>query len=239
MNIAGFDKLSAVDWPGCVSAVVFTPGCTMNCAFCHNRILLGGGGSPGFAVEDVLATLERRRGFLDGLVITGGEPTIQHGLEAFIRAVRRLGFGVKLDTNGTRPGVLKHLLAKGLLDYVAMDVKAPWGLYEDVCGAPVDLDAIRASIECLIEGGTPYEFRTTVLPYFEPQDIAEIAGIIRGAARYVLQQFRQDNEIALRDPRLAASPHPATWFAARLAELRPRFRNVSTRGVDLKAANTA
>lgn len=239
MNIAGFDKLSTVDWPGCVSAVVFTPGCTMNCAFCHNRILLGAGGSPGFAVEDVLVTLERRRGFLDGLVITGGEPTIQHGLEDFIRAVRRLGFGVKLDTNGTRPRVLEHLLAEGLLDYAAMDVKAPWGLYEDVCGGPVDLDAIRASIQRLIEGTTPYEFRTTVLPYFQPEDIAEIAGIIRGATRYVLQQFRQDNEIVLRDARLAAAPHPATWFAARLAELRRRLPDVSTRGVDLQVANTA
>ena len=239
MNIAGFDKLSTVDWPGCVSAVVFTPGCTMNCAFCHNRILLGGGGTPGFAVDEVLDTLERRRGFLDGLVITGGEPTIQPGLEHFVRAVRRLGFAVKLDTNGTRSEVLKHLLAEGLLDYVAMDIKAPWACYEDVCGGPVDLEAIRASIQCLIEGTTPYEFRTTVLPYFQPEDISEIADIIHGAQRYVLQQFRQDKEIVLQDSRLAEPPHPATWFVARLAELRLRFPDVSTRGVDLQAANTA
>ncbi|MFO7974357.1 MAG: anaerobic ribonucleoside-triphosphate reductase activating protein [Candidatus Hydrogenedentota bacterium] len=239
MNIAGFDKLSTVDWPGCVSAVVFTPGCTMNCAFCHNRILLGNPTNAGFAVEEVLATLKRRQGFLDGLVITGGEPTIQRGLEDFIRAVRELGFGVKLDTNGTRPEVVKHLIAEGLLDYVAMDVKAPWNRYEDVCGAPVNLDAVRATIRCLIEGTIPYEFRTTVLPYFQPEDIAGIAEIIHGAERYVLQQFRQDKEIVLRDSRLAEPPHSAQWFADRLAELRLRFPDVSTRGVDLQAANTA
>jgi len=239
VNIAGFQRLSTVDWPGCVSAVVFTPDCTMNCAYCHNRILLDGVRSPRIAEVGVLAMLERRRGFLDGLVLTGGEPTIQAGLESFIRTVRRLGFAIKLDTNGTRPEVLKRLIEQDLLDYVAMDVKAPYPLYEEVCGGPVELDAVKASIGCLLEGSLPYEFRTTVLPYFQPEHIAAIARAIRGAERYVLQQFRPDKEIVLRDHRLAEPPHSAEWFAARVAELRCELSDVSTRGIDLRAANTA
>jgi len=238
MDIAGFEKLSTVDWPGCVSAVVFTPGCSMNCAYCHNRTLLARADGPRIPVDSVLATLRARRGFLDGLVISGGEPTLQEGLEGFIRTVRRMGFPVKLDTNGTRPEVIKRLLDEGLLDYVAMDVKAPYGLYEDVCGGPVDLDAVHASVRCLVKGAAPFEFRTTVLPHFRPRDIADIGDAIHGAARYVLQQFRPDKEIALRDPRLAAPPHTAQWFEARVAELSARFPDVSTRGVKRRAANT-
>ncbi len=239
MNIAGFQKLSTVDWPGNMAAVVFTPGCTMNCAFCHNRMLLEVAPGPGFPVAGVLDTLEKRRGFLDGVVITGGEPTMQPRLESFIRAVRRLGFAVKLDTNGARPGVLRGLMARNLIDYVAMDVKAPWDLYEDVCGGPVDLGSVKSSIRCLIKGSTPYEFRTTVLPHFRPEDISEIGRAIAGAKRYVLQQFRPHKEIAVRDPRLASPPHTAQWFAGRVAELRTHLDDVSARGIDLRAVQTA
>ena len=236
--IAGFERLSTVDWPGCVSAVVFTPGCSLNCAYCHNRELLSCENSPRISVETVLTSLRARRGFLDGLVISGGEPTLQGGLERFIRKVRSLGFSVKLDTNGTRPEVLNHLLNEGLLDYVAMDAKAPYGLYEDVCGGPVDLDAVHESARCLVKGPTPFEFRTTVLPYFRPRDISAIGDAIHGAPRYVLQQFRPDKEIVLRDPRLAEPPHTAQWFDARVAELTPRFPDVLTRGVRQRAMST-
>jgi pyruvate formate lyase activating enzyme len=210
----------------------------LNCAYCHNRELLTRGNSPRIPVESVLATLRTRRGFLDGLVISGGEPTLQEGLESFIREVRSMGFAVKLDTNGTRPRVLKRLLSEGLLDYVAMDAKAPYGLYEDVCGGPVDLDAVHESVRCLVKSSTPFEFRTTVLPYFRPRDIADIGAAIHGAPRYVLQQFRPDKEIALRDPRLAEPPHTAQWFDARVAELNPQFPDVLTRGVRQRAVST-
>jgi pyruvate formate lyase activating enzyme len=211
----------------------------MNCAYCHNRALLNCAERPNISVEEVLAVLAARRGFLDGLVISGGEPTLQAGLEGFVRRVRRLGFAVKLDTNGTRPEMLERLTGQGLIDYVAMDVKAPYGLYEDVCGCPVDLDALHASVRALIHGVTPCEFRTTVLPYFRPQDISAIAHTIHGAQRYVLQQFRPDKEIVLRDHRLAQPPHNAAWFAARIAELGPHIPEVSARGIDLRAASTA
>lgn len=126
MIIAGLDKNSFVDYPGKIAATVFTPYCNLNCYYCHNRILLlSDAGKSQFTVNEVVAFLEKRKGFLDGVVITGGEPTLQEGLKEFIQIVKALGYAVKLDTNGTNPEILKELLNKGLLDYVAMDIKSP------------------------------------------------------------------------------------------------------------------
>ncbi|MBX7259428.1 MAG: anaerobic ribonucleoside-triphosphate reductase activating protein, partial [Candidatus Hydrogenedentes bacterium] len=189
MNVAGVEKCSLVDWPGKMAAVVFAPGCNLRCHYCHNRATLCE--SPVLLDRDaVLALLYERRGFLDGVVISGGEPTLQLGLTTFIDSVRAMGYPVKLDTNGTRPRVLQSLLETERLDFVAMDVKAPRHRYDEVCGVSVDQDAIDESIDLILRSGVAHEFRTTVLPDFTEEDILDIVERVSGAERYVLQPYR-------------------------------------------------
>ena len=192
MQIAGLQRCSMVDYPGKVSAVVFTPGCNMNCHYCHNRALLGDSAAePRLDSEDVLAFLARRRNMLDGLVVTGGEPTLQSGLTGFLRRVRELGLAIKLDTNGTRPGVVRDLLDRKLLDFVAMDLKAPFSRYEEICGVEVDPSDLHETISLVLEGGIDHEFRTTFSPLLSEQDVLQVAGVVPGASRLVLQQYRR------------------------------------------------
>lgn len=199
MKIAGLHKCSTVDYPGRLAAVVFTPGCNMRCGFCHNAALLADPDAPGtqhWDPADVLALLARRRKLLDGVVISGGEPTLQPRLVEFVRPLRALGFQVKLDTNGTRPGVVRALLEAGLLDYVAMDIKAPPERYAEVCAAPVDLAAVNQTVRLLRSAQVPVEFRTTLAPGLTLQDIEAMARWIAGAQRYVVQQYRPPGAVA-------------------------------------------
>ena len=236
MIIGGFHKLSTVDWPGKLAACVFTSGCTMKCAYCHNHSLIAPSDEGVHSCGEILEFLQKRQGMLDGLVVTGGEPTIQRGLEDFIREVRALGFGVKLDTNGTRPKILKRLCQEGLLDYVAMDMKAPYALYDAVSGVPVNLGAVEESIGFLLAGSVEYEFRTTVLPYFDASDMRSIGDVLAGAKRYVLQQYRHDTRVLARDRMLTSQVHNAQWFIEAVEDLDSRIEDVSTRGIDLSAA---
>lgn len=239
MNIAGLEKCSCVDYPGRLAAVVFTAGCNWNCFYCHNRPLLNPqGGASRLAPETVLDWLARRRGFLDAVVISGGEPTLQAGLDEFIRAVRALGFAVKLDTNGTRPAVLRALLEEHLLDFVAMDIKAPLEKYEAVCGVPVDPRALDESIELLLAGEVDYEFRTTVIPQLTADDVRAIAARIRGAKRYVLQQYRRPADGAA-DPRCDAAPHGPAWPWTFVRELEGRVKSYDVRGFRQSATTAA
>lgn len=242
MRIAGVQKCSLVDWPGMVSAALFVPGCSFDCSFCHNRHLLRREAmATGIESETVIEWLEGRQGFTDGVVITGGEPTDQPELMAFIGQVRRLGFPVKLDTNGARPDVIARLLEYEALDYVAMDVKAPREKYDDVCGVPVDGAQIDASI-CLLRGATiEYEFRTTALPGFTEDDIVSIARRIAGASRYVLQQYRppMGNRIGSRDLRLEADLHDASWFERVIGQIDGLVESCETRGVQALAFATS
>lgn len=234
MRIAGIEKCSMVDYPGHLAAAFFTPGCNLDCYYCHNHALVHTGEETArtwFDVEVALAWLDTRRGFLEGVVITGGEPTLQQGLPAFIRAVRAKGYPVKLDTNGTRPEVLRQLLDEGLLDYVAMDIKAPLEKYEAVCGVPVDFRAINASIDLLLAGGVDYEFRTTILPHFTKDDVTAMARRIRGARRYVLQQYRRPNT-EHTDARLDLAPHLPTWPLGFVEELETIVQTCVLRGFE-------
>lgn len=197
MKINGLQKNSFVDYPGKISAVLFTPGCNMDCFYCHNRILLDGSKENLINSEDVLTFLESRKGFLDGVVVSGGEPTLQKGLLPFLNLVKGLGYPIKLDTNGTNPEVVKSCLDKGLLDYIAMDFKAPFNKYKDICRTEVDLDNIMRSVDLIINSGINYEFRTTLAPGLDLEDIVEIANQIRGAKLYVLQRCRNENEEGL------------------------------------------
>lgn len=191
MKIAGLQKNSMVDYPGKISAVVFTQGCNMNCGYCHNRCLIGNQSGSLLENEDILSFLEKRRGLLDAVVISGGEPTLQNDLSDFVSRVRAMHYLVKLDTNGTSPTLLKMLIDGKLIDYVAMDIKAPLCKYRKVCCSPVNTANLEKSIGILQEGRVEYEFRTTFTPELDQRDILDIAFSIKGARKYVLQQYRE------------------------------------------------
>lgn len=191
MLIAGFNKTSFVDYPGKLCAVVFTPACSFDCWYCHNRHLLKNTGNLRLVSEaEVFAHLEKRKDVLEGVVITGGEPTLQRDLARFVKEVKEMGLAVKLDTNGTHPEVVEALLEKGLLDYVAMDIKAPLCKLPSIVRVPFDQAAYRKTINLLLEGRVDYEFRTTFVPTLTVEDITLLAMEITGAKRYFLQQYR-------------------------------------------------
>lgn len=196
MKILGFQKTTLLDFPGKVAATVFVGGCNFRCPFCHNRDLVLGDASA-YSEEEILSYLNKRRGVLDGVCITGGEPTLQSDLEEFIRKVKELGLLVKLDTNGYRPEVLLNLLKKNLLDYVAMDVKASAENYGNVTGtANVDMDKINESIQLLKKAGIPYEFRTTVVKGLHTkEEFHKIGELLQGAEAYYLQGFRENENV--------------------------------------------
>lgn len=194
MTFGGFTPFTLIDYPGKTACIVFTIGCNFRCPYCHNPELVDETVEETFSEEFVLSFLEKRRGILDGIVITGGEPTLHEDLLPFIAKVKRLGFLVKLDTNGTNPSLLRDALEKKLLDYVAMDVKAPLSSYHRTAGRPVNTDALKESIDILLNASVPYEFRTTVVKaLLSPEDIEEIAREVSGAKRYYLQKFIPSN----------------------------------------------
>jgi pyruvate formate lyase activating enzyme len=196
MNIGGFLPLSLSDYPGRVAAVVFTQGCNFRCPFCHNGDLIPRVRSAGKSLseEDVLRRLEARRRQLDGVVVSGGEPTLQDDLLQFVQALKRLGYLVKLDTNGSRPGVLAALLREAIVDYVAMDVKAPLDGYSRLAGVEVQPGVIQASIELLAGSGIEHEFRTTVVgPLLDDEDMGAIRTLIPAGSTYRLQPFRPEH----------------------------------------------
>jgi len=207
MRIASILPTTLIDYPGRVAALIYTPSCNFRCPFCHNPELVLPERIAALDLipdERVLSLLDERRGFLDALAITGGEPTLQPDLARFIRRVKGLGYLVKLDTNGSHPEILRELFREGLLDYVAMDVKSPPERYPEFAGVEVDIALIEESIR-LIESRAPdYEFRTTVAPGMTREDIRAIARWIKGAKRYVLQRFTVPSEKGLVDPSFTA-----------------------------------
>ena len=193
MIICGMEKFSMVDYDGFIACTVFTKGCNFLCPFCHNASLVTGEAAE-IPEEEVFDYLTKRKGLVDAVCITGGEPTLQRDLKAFIQKVRALDYRVKLDTNGTNPAVLKELLTEGLLDYVAMDIKSDFeGGYEDVTGVsnPALLARVKESIELLKTLAPDYEFRTTAIAEFHSEaNYAKIASIVKGAKRFFIQKFK-------------------------------------------------
>lgn len=209
MRIAGLQKTTLLDFPGKMAAIVFTGGCNFACPYCHNSELISWGDDvPLMSEDDVFAYLNKRKNVLEGLVISGGEPTLQKDLEDFIRRVRDLGYLIKLDTNGTTPKVLMDLCGKGLIDYVAMDVKASDDLCARACGlAKLDATAremlqanMKKSREFLLSGSVAYEFRTTLVQGLHTaEDVEKIAEQIRGASAYFLQNYRESETVLCKD----------------------------------------
>jgi pyruvate formate lyase activating enzyme len=191
LKIGGFQKVSLIDYPGSISAVVFTQGCNFRCPFCHNPELVDPERYDDLVPEtEILPFLEKRKGRLDAVVITGGEPTLQPEIIPFVIHIKAMGYRVKLDTNGARPDVLKEMLDRKLLDYVAMDLKAPLERYAEVTKTKTDSRLIRRSISLIMGSSIDYEFRTTaVKSLLGPADIEEIGRLIAGAKRFVLQKF--------------------------------------------------
>jgi len=238
MIIAGLQKNSLVDYRGKVAAVVFAPFCNFNCYYCHNRILLETRPERIQYVtidnEEFFAFLDKRVGLIQGVVITGGEPTMQNDLIDFILKITKKGFPVKLDTNGGHPDVIFDLLEAGLLDSIAMDIKAPFSRYNEMCGVLANHEDIKKSIKLVMESGLDYEFRTTVTPEFKLDDFQGIMKMIDGCGRYVLQQFRKPENLGeFVDIRNAKKPHSKLFFDQAVEICRPHTGEVSTRGIIL------
>lgn len=198
MKIHGFQKTTLLDYPGLLAATVFTGGCNFRCPFCHNGgLVCHPEDYPLIPEEEVFAHLKKRQGLLKGVCITGGEPTLQEDLPEFAWKIRKLGYLVKLDTNGYRPDVLKDLMRRRLVDYVAMDVKSSLHSYAAACGiAAVCTDRISESVELLKHSTIPYEFRTTVVKgIHRPEDFEEIGSLLSGCRVYYLQNFRDDGNV--------------------------------------------
>lgn len=236
--IKGLIENTLIDWEGRIASILFLPGCNLRCPYCHAGHLVS---SPNdlesIPFEAISALARRHTGWLDGIVISGGEPTLHSGIAELCARIRSLGLAVKLDTNGTRPDVLESLLAQDLLDCVAMDVKAPIGAkYHEVTGTTCDLDAIRESAMALIESDIEYEFRMTVCPTFTTEEeVVGAARDIRGARRFILQQFHPEScaDKALRSVR-PYTRETLKEFAAKAGKF---VRHCSVRGepVDIAA----
>ena len=229
MDIHGLQKLTLLDFPGHVACTVFLAGCDFRCPFCHNGGLVLGGMEPVMDDAGLLDFLKKRQGLLDGVAVTGGEPLLRPDLPELLRAVKDLGYAVKLDTNGSHPAALQALVEAGLADYVAMDIKNSPEKYDETVGlADFDLNPIRESADYLLSGAVDYEFRTTAVAEFhDDASFESIARWIAGAKRYYIQCFTD------RDSVLQAGLHaPEKTQLEHWADIvRPMLPSVALRGV--------
>ncbi len=197
ITIKGFLETSLIEWEGMLASVIFLPGCNYRCPYCHSpHLVYSSEEIEVIPTAAVMESLRKKKGWIDGVVISGGEPTLHRGLREFIRMLKALGLKVKLDTNGSNPDVLEGFLKEGLLDCVAMDIKAPLEErdYNRATGVSCDVEALKRSICIIIESGVEHEFRTTVCPgLLTEEGIGRIPQYISGAKRYVLQSFRPNN----------------------------------------------
>ena len=209
MIVGGIQWTSMVDFPGHIAVSLFTTGCNYRCPFCHNpELVLASDQRPRASITEswILAELEERVGFHDAVVISGGEPTLHDDLAEFLTKVRRMGYATKLDTNGSRPEVVAALLDRGLVDFIAMDIKAPRNRYAALAGVQVDLVPVEQTMHLLKERAPDYELRTTVAPTLTADDLLSIGQWIRDARKYYLQAFQAGPDKLLLDPAWQAKP---------------------------------
>jgi pyruvate formate lyase activating enzyme len=197
LPIKGLIETSFLDWKEHLSSVIFLGGCNFRCPYCHNKdLVIGHAAMEDMPMEYVIAHLRKYKNWIDRVVVTGGEPTINMNLFGLIGQLKSEGMLVKLDTNGSNPSVLKGLVNDGLIDYVAMDVKGPLDRYSRWCGVNVDTKQIRESIDFILEGNVDYEFRMTVVPFLHrEEDIYDVASFIRNAKKFFIQGFRPENTL--------------------------------------------
>ncbi len=231
MKIHGINKLTLLDYPGKLACLLFTGHCNYRCPFCHNAsLVLCPDTQPVISDPEIFDFLKKRRGVLEGVCISGGEPTLHQGLEEFIKKIRELGFAVKLDTNGTNPDVLYRLLEQGLLDMTAMDIKNSPEKYALTCGlAHIDLEPVKESTALLMKSSTAYEFRTTLVQEFHSlSDMEAIGQWLHGASHYYLQSFKDSGDLIGHDLH-ACSKEDLLHF---LDVAHPHFQHVSLRGTE-------
>ena len=229
MRIAGLQKMTLLDFPQRIACTVFLPGCNLRCPFCHNAsLVLRPGEQPMLEQEELLTFLQGRKGKLDGVCITGGEPTLHKDLPELIRSIKNMGFQVKLDTNGSDPEMLSSLLNESLLDYVAMDIKNSPDRYYDTCGGVDILPQVKLSAKLLMESAIPYEFRTTVCrPLHDEASIRAIGQWLKGAQQYFLQGFVDSGDLIGQD---LSALTPEEMDTLRQAAL-PYIPNTHIRGI--------
>jgi pyruvate formate lyase activating enzyme len=205
VRIGGLNSFSLSDFPGHVAAVVFTQGCNFRCPYCHNGSLISMDPPTGALIplKEVFRFLDMRRGQLNGVVVSGGEPTLQPDISLFFRGVGSMGYQIKLDTNGSRPKALAELIMEGLVDFIAMDIKAPFAFYDRMTGVCAPKEQLEESIALIAQSGIDHEFRTTVVePLLSEDDLQAIQEMVPQGSRHRIQEFRPENAL---DPVLRAA----------------------------------
>lgn len=230
MRIIGFQKTTLLDYPHKLASTIFLSGCNLRCPFCHNADLVIRDCSAAFTPKEVLAQLKKRSNILEGVCITGGEPTLNADLPQFLSSIKELGLSIKLDTNGTNPSMVRTLLRDHLIDYIAMDIKNSPENYEKTAGVSLSLDAIYESMHLLMESALPYEFRTTVVKELHSErDFIAIGEMISGAKQYYLQNFVDSGN-------LVSPNHFSSYTKTELDHfvmiLKQYVSSVSLRGID-------
>lgn len=229
--IHGFNKTTLLDYPGHLASTIFLGGCNFRCPFCHNSTLvLAPTSQPIIPEEEIFSTLRKRTGIIEGVCITGGEPTLYPGLVELIKKIKELGFLVKLDTNGSNPKIIEYLIKEKLIDYIAMDIKNCKEKYPITSGLDsMDLNKLSDSISLILNSKIDYEFRTTIVKNFhETKDLIEIGKWIKGARVYFLQSFRDSKDV-IEPGLLAYSLDELNEFRE---VLRPYVKEVSLRGIE-------
>lgn len=228
MKIVGLQKNSFVDYPKNIAAVLFLAGCNFRCWYCHNADVCADKTGISYNQDEILSFMQKRQKMLDGVVITGGEPLKNDDLAPLLKQIKALGYKVKLDTNGMYPHRLAALVNQGLIDYIAMDIKATESKYAQTAGVAVDFKTLQKSIKYIMACGVAYEFRTTVVPQLTMDDLKEMAGYINGAKTYALQQYRKPQKL---NGNMLPLPLKPSFFSAAKDALAPLVQNVILRGL--------
>lgn len=231
MNIYGFQKTTLLDFPGRVACTIFTGGCNFRCPFCHNAsLVLSPKSIEPYDKEDILSYINKRKGILDGVCITGGEPLLNNDIDELIKRIKDLGLLVKLDTNGSFPDKLISLVSSGIVDYVAMDIKSSPEKYGAAAGVPgMSMDKINESVSFLLSNAVDYEFRTTAAKGLHvPDDFIQIGRFINGAKRYFIQAYKDSGDIISQ----GLAPLSSDEYQKCLENVRPFVKMVQLRGID-------
>ena len=227
MRIAGFQKLTLLDFPNNVACIIFTQGCNFKCPYCHNSGLVGHENDELIDEEEIFSYLKKRKGIIDGIVISGGEPTVQKDLEFFVKRVKDLGFKVKLDTNGSNPEMVERLLKANLLDYIAMDIKTTLPDYKEVTGVRPNVKNLERSIKLIKESSIDHEFRTTIIKNIHDIDkIIKICNYVDGDKMF-LQNFEQSENVLGKN----LEPFTLEELKEISKKMKGKLSNVKVRGI--------
>lgn len=233
VKFGGFQKTSLVDYPDEICTILFTIGCNFRCPYCHNKELVEPELFPNEIPEDyLLGFLKERKKYIDAVTITGGEPTIHKDLPEFIKKVKALGFKVKVDTNGTNPEMIKYLIENKLVDFIAMDYKAPIKKYQEVVRAKFDIKKIEKTKELIMKSGIDYEFRVTVVPtLLTIEDIIQIGEELKGAKQVWIQQFENKHGNVLDKEFLTIKPYRMSEIKEMVKAIKDKVQAVDARGI--------